>query len=75
MNYLSFIKAIILGAIFSLIAAWLFSLMAQTFAGGMTSFAGESWLYYSVIIPLLSHSQFWVFTLKTNKNCLTENFD
>lgn len=39
------------GIIVSLITALLFMLVGQMWAGGITSFWGESWLYFSVIIP------------------------
>ncbi|MFD2444717.1 hypothetical protein ACFSO7_12150 [Bacillus sp. CGMCC 1.16607] len=51
MKKLSRIKGIILGALFSFIIAFLFMLIGQAWAGGITSFWGESWLYFSVIIP------------------------
>lgn len=45
------IKGLILGIILSFITALLFMLLGQIWAGGITSFWGESWLYFSVIIP------------------------
>ena len=44
-------KGIIFGALLSFITALLFMLIGQTLAGGITLFRGESWLYFSVIIP------------------------
>lgn len=48
---LYWIKGSVFGILCSIVAALLFSILAQTWAGGMTLFWGESWLYYSVIIP------------------------
>ncbi len=45
------LKGLIFGALFSFITALLFMLIGQTLAGGITLFWGESWLYFSVIIP------------------------
>ncbi len=39
------------GILFSLFTALLFMLIGQMVAGGVTSFWGESWLYYAVIVP------------------------
>ncbi|PAE23440.1 hypothetical protein [Bacillus sp. 7894-2] len=47
----SWIKGLIFGAVFSFVTALLFMLIGQVWAGGVTSFWGESWLYFSVIIP------------------------
>ncbi|WP_246586636.1 hypothetical protein [Cytobacillus gottheilii] len=44
-------KGLIFGVVFSIAAAFLFMLIGQTMAGGVTSFWGESWLYFSVLIP------------------------
>lgn len=51
MKNLYWIKGSVFGILCSIIVALLFSILAQTWAGGMTLFWGESWLYYSVIIP------------------------
>lgn len=51
MKNLSWIKGLIFGAVFSFVTALLFMLIGQAWAGGITSFWGESWLYFSVIIP------------------------
>ncbi|MFD2444160.1 hypothetical protein ACFSO7_09235 [Bacillus sp. CGMCC 1.16607] len=51
MKNLSWIKGLIFGAVFSFVTALLFMLIGPTWAGGITSFWGESWLYFSVIIP------------------------
>jgi RsiW-degrading membrane proteinase PrsW (M82 family) len=51
MNNLAWVKGLIFGALFSFIIALLFMLIGQAWAGGITSFWGESWLYFSVIIP------------------------
>ncbi|MED4601804.1 hypothetical protein P9314_13980 [Paenibacillus validus] len=51
MKHLSWIKGLIFGALFSFITALLFMLIGQVWAGGITSFWGEEWLYFSVIIP------------------------
>ena len=51
MKNLSWIKGLLFGALFSFISAWLFQLNAQQWAGGATLFWGESWLYFSLIIP------------------------
>lgn len=51
MKNLSWIKGLIFGAVFSFVTALLFMLIGQAWAGGITSFCGESWLYFSVIIP------------------------
>ncbi|WP_016838164.1 hypothetical protein [Ureibacillus thermosphaericus] len=51
MKNLSSIKGLIFGAVFSFVTALLFMLIGQAWAGGITSFWGESWLYFSVIIP------------------------
>lgn len=45
------ITGIVFGIIISFITAVFFMLMGQMSAGGITSFWGESWLYFSVIIP------------------------
>lgn len=45
------ITGVIFGIVISLITALLFMLVGQMWAGGITSFWGESWLYFSVIIP------------------------
>ncbi len=51
MKYLSWIKGLLFRALFSFISAWLFQLNAQQWAGGVTLFWGEGWLYFSLIIP------------------------
>ncbi len=51
MKNLSWLKGLIFGTLFSFITALLFMLIGQTLAGGISLFRGESWLYYSVIIP------------------------
>lgn len=51
MKIFSWMKGIIFGALLSFITALLFMLIGQTLAGGITLFRGESWLYFSVIIP------------------------
>ena len=51
MKNLSWLKGLTFGALFSFITALLFMLIGQTLAGGITLFWGESWLYFSVIIP------------------------
>lgn len=51
MKNLSRLKGLIFGALFSFISALLFMLLVQSLAGGITVFWGESWLYFSVIIP------------------------
>ena len=51
MKSLSCLYGLIFGALTSFISALLFMLIAQTWAGGLTSFLGESWLYFSMIIP------------------------
>lgn len=51
MNNVSWIKGLIFGILLSFITALLFMLLGQMWAGGITSFWGESWLYFSVIIP------------------------
>lgn len=53
MKNLSLIKGLIFGVLFSLISAMLFMLFGQMWAGGITSFWGESWLYFAVIIPFI----------------------
>ncbi|MFE1631073.1 hypothetical protein ACFLFF_30525 [Brevibacillus reuszeri] len=50
-NY-SWIKGLIFGVVFSFIIGLLFMLIAQIWAGGISSFWGESWLYLSIIIPV-----------------------
>ncbi|WP_245637770.1 hypothetical protein [Cytobacillus solani] len=45
------IAGVVFGIIISFITALLFMLIAQVWAGGMTTYWGESWLYFSVIIP------------------------
>jgi len=45
------VKGLIFGILLSNITALLFMLLGQQWAGGITSFWGESWLYFSVIIP------------------------
>ena len=51
MNNFAWIKGLIFGIIFSFVSALLFMLIGQAWAGGITSFWGESWLYLSVIVP------------------------
>ena len=51
MKKVSWIKGLIFGILISFITALLFMLLGQMWAGGITSFWGESWLYFSVIIP------------------------
>lgn len=51
MNNVSWIKGLIFGILLSFITALLFMLLGQIWAGGITSFWGESWLYFSEIIP------------------------
>lgn len=51
MKNFSWIKGLIFGIIFSIMMTFLFMLFGQMWAGGITSFFGESWLYVSVIIP------------------------
>lgn len=46
-------KGFIFGIILSFVAALFFMLFAQLFAGGITSFWGESWLYFAVIVPFV----------------------
>ena len=41
----------VFGILFSLFTALLFMLIGQMVAGGITSFWGESWLYFAVIVP------------------------
>ncbi|MCM3634508.1 hypothetical protein [Paenibacillus camelliae] len=50
---LSRLKGFIFGALFSFITAMLFMLIGQMWAGGVTSMWGESWLYFSVVIPFV----------------------
>lgn len=45
------ITGVFFGVMISLIIALLFMLIGQMWAGGITSFWGESWLYFAVIIP------------------------
>lgn len=49
----SLLKGFVFGALFSLFTALLFMLMGQFVAGGFTSFWGESWLYFAVIVPFV----------------------
>ncbi|KYG90138.1 hypothetical protein MHH70_09305 [Metasolibacillus sp. FSL H7-0170] len=51
MKNFSWIKGLIFGVVLSFVTALLFMLIGQAWAGGITSFWGESWLYFSVIIP------------------------
>jgi len=51
MKNLSWIKGLLFGALVSFMATWIFQLLSQQFAGGITSFLGERWLYLSVIVP------------------------
>ncbi|WP_186670394.1 hypothetical protein [Sporosarcina sp. BP05] len=51
MKNISWLKGHICGVLFSFITALLFMLIVQTLAGEITLFWGESWLYFSVIIP------------------------
>ncbi|ATP40656.1 hypothetical protein CSE16_11690 [Solibacillus sp. R5-41] len=53
MKNFSWITGLIFGAVLSLVSALIFMLLAQTSAGGITSFWGESWLYFAVIIPFV----------------------
>lgn len=45
------IGSLIYGVAISLLTALFFMLIAQAWAGGVTSFRGESWLYFAVVIP------------------------
>lgn len=36
----------------TIISVLLFSFFAQLAAGGLTSLTGESWLYFSLVVPL-----------------------
>ncbi|WP_046212545.1 hypothetical protein [Paenibacillus wulumuqiensis] len=45
------LKGLIFGMLLAVIIAFLFMLVGQITAGGITSLWGESWLYFSVIIP------------------------
>ncbi|MBO0600208.1 hypothetical protein I2483_00910 [Sporosarcina sp. E16_3] len=51
MKNISWLKGHICGVLFSFITALLFMLIVQTLAGEIILFWGESWLYFSVIIP------------------------
>ncbi|MGK4044620.1 hypothetical protein AB0Y20_20420 [Heyndrickxia oleronia] len=51
MQIFSWLKGLVFGAVCSIVTAFLFMLIGQSWAGGVTSFWGESWLYFSVIIP------------------------
>ena len=51
MKNLSRIKGFLFGTVLSSISAWLFMLIAQAAAGGITNLWGESWLYFSIVIP------------------------
>jgi hypothetical protein len=51
MKRFSWLKGLIFGALLSFFTALLFMLIGQALAGGITLFWGESWLYFSVIIP------------------------
>ena len=42
---------VVFGILFSLFTTLLFMLIGQMIAGGVTSFWGESWLYFAVIVP------------------------
>ena len=42
---------VVFGILFSLFTTLLFMLIGQMVAGGVTSFWGESWLYFAVIVP------------------------
>ena len=53
MRNLSWVKGLIFGAICSIVGALLFMLFGQVWAGGVTSFWGESWLYFAVFIPFV----------------------
>lgn len=53
MKNTSWIKGLIFGALLSFVSALLFMLIAQVWAGGITSFWGESWLYLSVFFPFI----------------------
>ncbi|NEU32085.1 hypothetical protein GN156_15105 [bacterium LRH843] len=45
------IIGMVFGILFSIFTALLFMLIGQFVAGGVTSFWGESWLYFAVIVP------------------------
>ncbi|HYK72348.1 MAG TPA: hypothetical protein VEV44_04305 [Pseudoneobacillus sp.] len=51
MGNLTWLKGLIFGALLSFITAWLFMLIGQAWAGGITSFFGENWFYFSVMPP------------------------
>lgn len=55
MEMLNVLKAGIIGLIFgfavSVIISLVFSVMAQSASGGITSLLGESWLYYATLVP------------------------
>lgn len=42
---------VVFGILFSLFTTLLFMIIGQMLAGGVTSFWGESWLYFAVIVP------------------------
>ena len=43
---------VVFGMLFSLFTTLLFMIIGQMIAGGATSFWGESWLYFAVIVPI-----------------------
>lgn len=45
------LTGMVFGIIFSLFTALIFMFFGQIVAGGVTSFWGESWLYFAVIVP------------------------
>lgn len=74
------ISGAIFGVVISFFMAFIFLLFGQAWAGGITSFWGESWLYFSVIIPFaitfallgwyfhkneVSNKKFWLLSLIT----------
>lgn len=73
------IGGIIFGFSLSFCISFIFMLVAQRLAGGITSLFGESWLYYATIIPFIltfavlgfyftkqenvSNKKFWILSL------------
>jgi hypothetical protein len=53
MKNLAWLKGFVYGIILSGVIPLIFMLIGQTFAGGVTSLWGESWLYFAVLIPFI----------------------
>lgn len=68
MKNLVWLKGFIYGIFLSGIIPFIFMLVAQRAAGGVTSPFGESWLYYAVLLPFVSSSSILGHLLHRNRD-------